>query len=228
MFLKKLIMKTTEKVATLQLVEIFTSIQGESSLAGLPTTFIRCAQCNLCCAWCDTTYSHGKGTCYAIDDILQQVDEHYAKHICITGGEPLFQKNTLLLIDKLCEKGYIVSLETNGSISTHAVNPKALIILDIKCPSSKNTDKMCWSNLLHLQEHDEVKFVIADRNDYEMAKQVCQKYDLYTRTKKPLFSPVYGKIEYSDLVDWILKDRLSVRFNLQIHKCIWHHTAKGV
>lgn len=213
---------------TLNLIEIFASIQGETSLTGLPTSFIRLAACNLRCSWCDTPYSFGKGKPYSIEEILQTVELQGCKHVCVTGGEPLLQQNVHLLIKELCERDYIVSLETGGSLSIAKVDPRVHIILDIKCPGSKMSHRNDWSNLQILRQHDEVKFVLLNEQDYIYAKEICQKNQLFLKVKTVLFSPVFDNLEAKQLVQWILRDQLPVRLNMQIHKYIWSPDTKGV
>lgn len=217
-----------QESASLNLIEIFRSVQGETSLAGLPTTFIRLAACNLRCSWCDTAYSFGRGTPYTLESILSQVVSFGCRYVCVTGGEPLLQANVLSLMEKLCHAGYLVSLETSGSLPTEAVHSQVRIILDIKCPGSKMHYKNLWSNLDHLRIHDQVKFVIQDLEDYEYAKEVCKNHHLFAKVGEVLFSPVFGVLNPQELVNWILNDKLPVRLNLQIHKFIWSPNTKGV
>lgn len=213
---------------SLNLIEVFRSVQGETSFSGLPTTFIRLAACNLRCSWCDTTYSFGRGVVTPLDHIMEQVSSNGCSHVCVTGGEPLLQPNVFLLLDSLCKKNYIVSLETSGSLSTEAVPAEVHIILDVKCPGSKMEHKNLWSNLDRLRTHDQVKFVIQDQKDYEYSKNICEKYDLFQKVQEVLFSPVFGQLNPQELVQWILNDQLPVRLNLQIHKYIWSPNTKGV
>lgn len=217
-----------EKQNILNLIELFASVQGETSLTGLPTTFVRLAACNLRCTWCDTTYSFGRGEPYTIEAILEKIDGFSCRHVCVTGGEPLLQSNVHLLMRQLCDKGYIVSLETGGSLNTTDVDPRVRIILDIKCPDSGMCDKNYWPNLKQLRLHDEVKFVVSGKDDYEYAKEVSDTYGLLKREAPILLSPVFGILDPKDLVKWILDDRLPARLNLQIHKYIWSPTTKGV
>jgi 7-carboxy-7-deazaguanine synthase len=212
----------------LYLVEIFESIQGETSFSGLPTTFIRLAACNLRCTWCDTTYSFGRGTPWKSVDIIEHVEKLGSRHICVTGGEPLLQENVHALMQTLCDKGYIVSLETGGSLPTNEVDSRVHVILDIKCPNSRMSEKNDWSNLPHLRKQDEVKFVLMNREDYEYAKDICRKFNLYEKAGHVLFSPVHGQLNAKELVEWILADRLPARLNLQIHKYVWDPLTKGV
>src|SRR5262249_1139361 len=160
------------------------------SLAGLPTTFVRLAACNLRCSWCDTTYSFGKGESTSLEKIYAQVDGRGLKYVCITGGEPLLQQNVYELMTTLCDKGYTLSLETSGSLSTAKVDFRVRTILDIKCPDSGMSDKNYWQNLPNLRPHDEVKFVVAGKDDYNYAKEICKRYKLFDRKNPVLFSPV--------------------------------------
>lgn len=213
---------------TLQIVEVFASIQGETTFAGLPTTFIRLAACNLRCTWCDTTYSFGRGDTWEISTLIQRVESNGCSHVCISGGEPLLQANVHPLMKELCDRGWILSLETGGSLPTTEVDPRVTIILDIKCPGSGMSQKNHWANLPHLRQGDEVKFVLVDRDDYEYAKTICAKYLLFQKVRNVLFSPVHGILNPQDLVQWILEDRLPVRLNMQLHKFIWDPATQGV
>jgi 7-carboxy-7-deazaguanine synthase len=216
------------KAKSLNIIEIFASVQGETSLSGLPTTFIRLAACNLRCTWCDTTYSFGRGVSKSLEDIMSAVDANGCHFVCITGGEPLLQDHVHPLMTTLCDAGYSLSLETGGSLPTHQVDPRVKIILDVKCPGSGMEGKNRWENLSELRPHDEVKFVIADRVDYDYAKEVAQHYSLLNNKHTTLFSPVHGKLSPQHLVEWILEDKLPVRINLQIHKVIWTPETRGV
>lgn len=213
---------------TFQLVEIFASVQGETSFAGLPTTFVRLAACNLRCTWCDTPYSFGRGETWEMGNIIHKIEELGCPHVCITGGEPLLQSNVYLLMSKLCDLGYKLSLETGGSLPTSQVDPRVTVILDIKCPGSGMSHKNFWANLPHLRSFDEVKFVLLDKPDYDYAKSICTKYQLNDKVRTILFSPVHGKLNPQDLIQWILDDRLPVRLNLQLHKFIWDPMTRGV
>lgn len=213
---------------TLNLIELFASVQGETSLAGLPTTFIRLAACNLRCSWCDTPYSFVRGEPHSLPAIMEQVKHNACPYVCVTGGEPLLQDNVYALMSQLCNEGYIVSLETGGSLSTAKVDPRVRVILDVKCPDSGMSEKNFWPNLSLLRAHDEVKFVIQGLSDYEYAKEVCMTHGLYQHGCSVLFSPVHGILDPKELVGWILRDQLPVRLNLQIHKFIWSPETKGV
>jgi len=210
---------------SLNIIEVFKSVQGESSWAGLPTTFIRLAACNLRCVWCDTPYSFGRGKPRSLKSLIRTVEENGCPYVCVTGGEPLLQREVHTLMEALSEQGYQVSLETGGSLPIDRVDSRVKVILDIKCPGSGMSDKNCWANLSALKPVDEVKFVILDREDYEFAKEVCQKYGL---KENVLFSPVFDQLESRTLVQWIFEDRLNVRLNLQLHKFIWEPDTKGV
>lgn len=212
----------------LNIIEIFASVQGETTYSGVPTTFIRLAACNLRCSWCDTTYSFGRGNPWTISAILNEIDKLGPRYICVTGGEPLLQKNVLPLMTILCDKGYILSLETGGSLKTSSVDPRVKIILDIKCPGSEMSEKNEWNNLQTIAQKDEVKFVLLNREDYEYAKQICHQYDLYNKVESILFSPVHGQLDPKELIKWILADKLQVRLNLQLHKFIWDPLTRGV
>jgi 7-carboxy-7-deazaguanine synthase len=164
----------------------------------------------------------------SLPDIYEQVRKFACPYICVTGGEPLLQDNVYPLMQTLCDEGYKISLETSGSLSTSKVDPRVSVILDVKCPGSAMSDKNHWPNLEILRPHDEVKFVIQDETDYLYAKQICQQYQLFTKVNNVLFSPVFGTLEPKLLVDWMLKDKLPVRLNMQIHKFIWSPDTKGV
>ncbi len=213
---------------TLNLIELFQSVQGETSFAGLPTTFIRLATCNLRCTWCDTAYSFGRGTPHSLAEIMSQTKSFGHRNVCVTGGEPLLQSAVEPLLQTLCDEGFVVSLETGGSLSTENVDPRVSTILDIKCPGSGMHEKNHWQNMSRLRKHDEVKFVLAHHDDYLYAKEICHQYNLSDRVNEVLFSPVFEQLDAKDLVGWILADRLSVRLNLQTHKFIWPPATKGV
>lgn len=212
----------------LRIIEIYKSVQGETSFTGWPTSFVRLASCNLRCIWCDTPYSFVRGTEVSIPSVIKSVENHCCPYVCITGGEPLLQPPIHLLMQQLCDRNYILSLETGGSLSTEKVDPRVHVILDVKCPGSGMSEKNEWSNLHRLRKKDEVKFVIDGEEDYLYAKQICYTYSLFEKVDTILFSPVYGKLDPKDLINWVLSDRLPVRLNLQIHKYIWGPEKKGV
>jgi 7-carboxy-7-deazaguanine synthase len=211
----------------LNMIEIFSSIQGETSWSGLPMLFLRLAACNLRCHWCDTPYSFERGTSMTMAAILEQIEAAGLPLICVTGGEPLLQKNIYPLMTFLCDSGYRLTLETGGSLSTTQVDSRVHVILDIKCPGSGMQDKNYWPNLERLREQDEVKFVLKDRQDYDYAKRILTQH-LKSCPAGILFSPVHNILDPKDLIQWILADKLKVRLNLQIHKFIWSPETRGV
>ncbi len=207
--------------------EIYYSVQGESSKAGLPTVFVRLTYCNLRCSYCDTEYAFHEGKDMTIDAILDEVKRYNCNLVEITGGEPLFQNESLELMKRLCDEGFDVMLETGGSLPIKDVDKRVMIIMDLKCPSSKMMKKNLYENLNYIKPTDEIKFVIGNREDYEWAKETINKFAL-TEKSALLFSVVFGKLAPVQLVDWILEDKLKVRYQLQMHKIIWEPTAKGV
>jgi 7-carboxy-7-deazaguanine synthase len=211
----------------MKVCEIFTSIQGESSYAGMPCTFIRLSGCNLRCVYCDTTYAYDEGTELSEDEIMGRVLSAGISLVEITGGEPLLQKEVFHLIKRLADEGYTVLVETNGSVSIKDVDPRATLILDIKTPQSGMFEKMDLSNLDYLRPSDEVKFVILDRADYDWAKDFMAIHSLAERCKVSL-SPAFGRLHPETLSKWILEDRLNVRLNLQMHKYIFGADRRGV
>ncbi|HZH49072.1 MAG TPA: 7-carboxy-7-deazaguanine synthase QueE [Nitrospira sp.] len=211
----------------MRVTEIFHSIQGESSYAGQPCVFVRLTGCPLRCTWCDTEYAFYGGTEQAIDEILSKVDSYGCRLVEVTGGEPLAQSDAFPLISTLCDRGYQVLIETSGAIDIASVDRRAHVILDVKCPGSGMTDRMYWPNLNQLTTKDEAKFVLADRKDYDWAREIIAKYELTTRCSV-LMSPVFGSLEPRQLAEWVLADRLPVRFQLQLHKWIWAPDMRGV
>ena len=212
---------------SLKVNEIYFSIQGESSYAGLPCVFVRLTGCNLRCVWCDTEYAFYEGEWKSLDQIVAEAAQFGCKLVELTGGEPLLQKESFALVDKLIDAGFKVLVETSGSISLKMLNPEAIKIMDVKCPGSKMTEKNRWENIDYLTPKDEVKFVLTDRADYDWAVDVMRKYKL-DRKATVLFSTVFGALEPVRVVEWILQDKLPVRFQLQMHKFIWHPETKGV
>ncbi|MES2236201.1 MAG: 7-carboxy-7-deazaguanine synthase QueE [Rugosibacter sp.] len=208
---------------TLRITEIFHSIQGESSRVGLPTVFIRLTGCPLRCTWCDTEYAFHGGGAMSIDAILAQVAEFNCATICVTGGEPLAQKNCLPLLGALCDADYSVSLETSGALDISGIDPRVSRIMDVKAPGSGEVTKNRWENLDLLTPHDELKLVLASREDYEWAMAACHQRRLFARCPV-LFSPVQGQLEAGQLAQWIIDDKLPVRFQLQLHKVLWGNT----
>lgn len=205
----------------LRLTEIFLSLQGESNSIGWPTVFVRLTGCPLRCQYCDTAYAFHGGQWWDFDAILAEVAQHGARHVCVTGGEPLSQKRCIQLLEKLCDAGYEVSLETSGAIDIGPVDPRVSRIVDIKTPDSKEVHRNLWSNLPLLTAHDQIKFVICSREDYEWSKGIVAEHRL-TAICDVLFSPSFTQIKPSDLADWIVADRLPVRFQLQLHKILWN------
>jgi 7-carboxy-7-deazaguanine synthase len=210
------------------ITEIYHSIQGESTWAGLPCTFIRFARCNLRCVWCDTTYSFTGGTEMSIEEILEQCASYNCSLVEITGGEPLAQAVCIDLAESLIAGGYTVLVETSGSLPIAPLPDAAISIMDLKCPGSGECAKNDYSNIDALTKKDEVKFVITDRVDYEWAREKVREYDLDTRCNAVLFSPVFDLIDPKTIVEWITEDCLPVRFQLQMHKFIWPPDQKGV
>lgn len=218
---------THSRNQTVRVTEIFHSIQGESTYAGQPCVFIRLTGCPLRCTWCDTEYSFYGGTSCSIDELLAKVREYGCRLVEVTGGEPLAQPDAFPLITRLCDAGYTVLIETSGAIDVRPVDPRATLILDVKCPGSGMTDRMYWPNLESLTAKDEAKFVLASRADYEWARGIVAQYRLAERCTV-LFSPVFGSLDLRQLAEWILADRLPVRFQLQMHKYIWAPDMRGV
>lgn len=211
----------------LKVNEIFYSIQGESSKAGLPCVFVRLTYCNLRCSYCDTEYAFYDGEERSIDSIIDEINKYDCKLVEITGGEPLFQKESLDLMKSLSNTGYEVILETGGSLPINDVDSRVKIIMDLKCPSSKMMKKNLLGNVNYLKPSDEVKFVIGTREDYDWTKEIIKEYQLDNKFHI-LFSCVFGVLEPVTLVKWILEDKLKVRFQLQLHKYIWDPSTIGV
>ena len=210
----------------MRVTEIFHSIQGESSHAGRPCVFVRLAGCNLRCRWCDSEYTFTGGEKMSLDDVVARVRSYGCNLVEITGGEPLAQADAFELIAKLCDENYEVLIETSGSIDIAPVDRRAKIILDVKCPGSGEAAKNRWENLDALRPHDEVKFVIAGRDDYDFARRIVAEKDLDRWTV--LFSPVWGELDMKTLAEWMLADRVTARLQTQLHKHIWGAEARGV
>ena len=207
--------------------EIYFSIQGESSKAGLPCVFVRLTYCNLRCSYCDTEYAFFEGKDLSIEEVVSEVKKYNCQLVEITGGEPLVQNESLLLMKSLADDGFEVMIETGGSLPIKEIDPRVMIIMDLKCPSSGMLKKNLYENIDCLKPTDEVKFVLGSKEDYDWAKQTIGNYRL-TEKSAVLFSVVFGKLEPVKVVNWILEDNLSVRFQLQMHKFIWEPAAIGV
>ena len=212
----------------LTITEIYASIQGESSFAGQPCTFVRLTACDLRCAWCDTVYAFTEGRKQSLDDILAEVRQLGVPLVEITGGEPLLQKNVMPLMQRLLDEAHTVLLETGGHVSIADVPAGVHRIVDVKCPGSGESGRMHWDNLDLLTPRDEVKFVIADREDFEYAREVTATHDLAQRCGAVHFSPAWNRVAPADLAAWILEARLPVRLQLQQHKYIWEPAARRV
>lgn len=207
--------------STLRITEIFCSLQGETRTVGLPTVFIRLAGCPMRCVYCDTSYSFYGGETVKIDDIMAQTASYGAKHVTVTGGEPLAQKRCFELLTRLCDEGYRVSVETGGAMDISRADPRVSMVLDIKTPASGELAKNRWENIEYLKANDQVKFVICDRQDYEWSRMKIEELALRDRVEEILFSPIHGQLSPKDLAEWILQDKLEVRFQLQLHKILW-------
>jgi len=207
-------------VTQLKIFEIFYSLQGESSRVGLPTIFIRLSGCPMRCHYCDTAYAFQGGSMMAMDEIIKTIKKYDTRYVTVTGGEPLAQKEVLSLLKVLADQNYEVSLETGGGLSIKEVDPRIKIILDIKTPESGEEKKNYWDNLNLIHSKDEIKFVLCSREDYDWAKKILHQYKL-TEKCDVLFSPVYQKLNTTDLGNWILEDQLPVRMQIQLHKLLW-------
>ncbi len=205
----------------LRITEIFLSLQGEAREAGWPTVFVRLTGCPLRCTYCDTAYAFHGGEWWTIGDILDEVARHGVRHVCVTGGEPLAQKRCAELLRRLCDAGYAVSLETSGAIDIGQADPRVSRVLDIKTPGSGEAHRNLWDNIGLLTPHDQVKFVLCGRADYDWAKEVVGEHDITARCDV-LFSPSKSELEARELADWIVADRLPVRFQMQLHKILWN------
>lgn len=208
----------------MKITEIFFSLQGETSSVGQPTVFIRLTGCPLRCQYCDTAYAFSGGKNMTVDEVVKSIEKYSTKYITVTGGEPLAQPECFALLSALCDRGYRVSLETSGALSVKLVDPRVIKIVDIKTPASLEMRKNELSNIEYLLPHDEVKFVICDRNDYDWSKKIMAQFAL-TEKCDVLFSPSYQQLSYQALADWIVEDQLPVRFQVQLHKVIWGDVA---
>ncbi|MBU1215354.1 MAG: 7-carboxy-7-deazaguanine synthase QueE [Gammaproteobacteria bacterium] len=211
---------TLESSSTLRISEIFLSLQGESTRIGLPTVFVRLVGCPLRCEYCDSAHAFSGGKSMSVQAVLDAVANFGAHYVCVTGGEPLSQKHSLMLLSALCDAGYSVSLETSGALDVSGVDVRVMKVLDIKTPGSGEESKNLWDNLQYLTGNDEIKFVLCDEADYQWAKQVLSDRDLARRCEV-LFSPVHDGLAARDLAEWILRDHLPVRMQVQLHKILW-------
>ena len=216
-------------LSCMRITEIFYSIQGESSYAGLPCVFVRLTWCNLRCTWCDSEYTFKGGAEMTVAAVMEKVRSYNCKLVEVTGGEPLVQKRECCeLVTQLCDEGYQVLVETGGGLDATVLDKRAIKILDVKCPGSGESERNVWSNLETLNPHDEIKFVIQDRTDFDYALDVIKKYALDKREPQVLMSPVWGAVEWKDLAAWILQSGVRVRMQLQMHKLIWGADVIGV
>lgn len=210
----------------LRLTEIFYSLQGEARTVGRPTVFVRLTGCPLRCVWCDTEYAFQGGQKWSLDDIRATTKGYSAHYVTVTGGEPLAQPNCLPLLSGLCDDGYEVSLETSGALDIAPVDERVSVVMDLKAPGSGEQHRNLLDNIAYLRPHHQVKFVLADRRDYDWARFMLDQHNLAARVSDVLFSPVHGQLAPAELADWILADRLPVRLQLQLHKLLWND-AKG-
>jgi 7-carboxy-7-deazaguanine synthase len=208
-------------VSSLRISEIFYSLQGEARTAGIPTVFIRLTGCPLRCVYCDTAYAFSGGEVLSLDDIVARVALYKPRYITVTGGEPLAQPACNALLSMLCDRGWQVSLETAGALTIEGIDPRVSVVMDLKTPSSGEVHRNVYSNVPLITQKDQLKFVIADRQDYEWSRMVIDQYALCDRTSEILFSPVWGKITPREIAGWILADNLPVRMQLQLHKLVW-------
>jgi 7-carboxy-7-deazaguanine synthase len=211
---------------TLRITEIFHSLQGEARSAGTPTVFVRLTGCPLRCGYCDTAYAFTGGLLYDIDQVLREVGHWRARHVCVTGGEPLAQPECIELLAALCDAGYEVSLETSGAMDVSRVDPRVSKVMDLKTPGSGEAARNRLENLAHLTTHDQLKFVLCDETDFRWASEMLTQHALPKLTADIWFSPVYGELDPTQLAEWILRDRLPVRLQIQLHKLLWND-ARG-
>ncbi len=212
----------TQESPSLRITEIFYSIQGESRSLGMPTVFVRLTGCPLRCNYCDTAYAFNGGEIMPLADILARVEGYKPRYVCVTGGEPLAQPNCLALLQQLCDRDYEVSLETSGALDVASVDPRVSRVVDLKSPDSGESHRNLYPNIGVLGRHDQVKFVICSRGDYEWARFQLDRFDLSARVGEVLFSPSHGQLESRRLAEWIVEDNLPVRFQMQLHKYLWN------
>tara|TARA_B100000085_G_scaffold284167_1_gene316539 strand:+ start:203 stop:877 length:675 start_codon:yes stop_codon:yes gene_type:complete len=206
---------------TLRITEIFLSLQGEANTVGYPTVFVRLTGCPLRCQYCDSAYAFSGGQIETLADILDQVASYNVSRVTVTGGEPLAQPGVFALMTALVDRQFSVSLETSGALPVDRVDPRVVKVLDIKTPDSAELHRNLWDNIAHLQPHDQIKFVVCSRGDYDWARIKCDQYQLFDRVADVLFSPSHGALDPSELADWIVADRLPARMQMQLHKLLW-------
>lgn len=209
----------------IRITEIFHSLQGEARTTGRPTVFVRLTGCPLRCVYCDTAYAFSGGIIYQLEQVLQEVASYSPQFVCVTGGEPLAQQSCLALLTALCDLGYAVSLETSGALDISQVDARVSRVMDLKTPSSGEQARNMLSNIDHLTPHDQVKFVIGDEADYQWATTMLREHQLQKRVSDVLFSPIHENMQPAVLAEWILRDRLPVRFQMQLHKILWKDAA---
>lgn len=209
-------------MSQLRITEIFYSLQGEARTIGLPTAFVRLTGCPLRCQYCDTAYAFSGGEMQSIDQILEKVDSLQARYVTVTGGEPLAQPGCMGLLTALADAGYKVSLETSGAMNIEGVDPRISVVMDLKTPDSGELERNLYDNIAHLKPLDQVKFVICSRADYQWAKMQMDQFQLNDKVDEVLFSPSHHQVKPSDLADWIVADKLNVRFQVQLHKLLWN------
>lgn len=206
---------------TLRITEIFLSLQGEANTVGYPTVFVRLTGCPLRCQYCDSAYAFSGGQIETLADTLDQVASYNVSRVTVTGGEPLAQPGVFALMTALVDRQFSVSLETSGALPVDRVDPRVVKVLDIKTPDSAEVHRNLWDNIAHLQPHDQIKFVVCSRGDYDWARIKCDQYQLFDRVADVLFSPSHGALDPSELADWIVADRLPARMQMQLHKLLW-------
>ena len=206
----------------LRITEIFHSLQGEARTVGVPTVFVRLTGCPLRCVWCDTEYAFSGGEILELPQVLERVAAYGCDHVCVTGGEPLAQPECLELLSELCDQGYKVSLETSGALPIADVDPRVSRVMDLKAPDSGESHRNLWDNLAQLTQHDQVKFVISSRTDYDWARFKLDEFSLPGRVGEVLFSPTHGQLPPATLAQWLLEDRVPARFQIQLHKLLWN------
>ena len=206
---------------TLRITEIFLSLQGEANTVGYPTVFVRLTGCPLRCQYCDSAYAFSGGQIETLADIVDQVASYNVSRVTVTGGEPLAQPGVFALMTALVDRQFSVSLETSGALPVDRVDPRVVKVLDIKTPDSAEMHRNLWDNIAHLQPHDQIKFVVCSRGDYDWARIKCDQYQLFDRVADVLFSPSHGALDPSELADWIVADRLPARMQMQLHKLLW-------